>query len=166
MRKGPGYWWECWNHRRRPVRRVFDKITDHKAAPSFILHELLDSGWDQSLLVRRCPVCEQQTLRVTYLFPRDPIVKVQVLNITGVVPQPEVLGQLYLPMCWATYPKADRETIWYDFKYLRIQAGKRGGLRFQQGGTAGLESPAVMTREVLGTLLGKMAEFRGLPSLP
>lgn len=54
--KKAGYWWECTvcdNHWRK-------KTEDERGIMDFICHELVPSGWDQTLLERPCPDCEEE----------------------------------------------------------------------------------------------------------
>jgi len=106
-----GYWWQC---NECSSQYDFTEVTNSKSTAAFIWDELLPAGWDQSLLTQSCPECSQQTLRITYAFPRANREVIQAIHVVGLTPYE---GDTYVPMIWET-SAAGKEKNWIDFKYI------------------------------------------------
>ena len=84
-----------------------------RSVTAFIWDELAPSGWDQSLLLRRCK-CKRRSLRITYRSKRGDTDRISVKHIVGLDPDGD-----YLPMLWETFRHSKPRTPWIDFKYQR-----------------------------------------------
>ncbi|MDQ2942690.1 MAG: hypothetical protein M3R21_03360 [Candidatus Dormibacteraeota bacterium] len=84
-----------------------------RSVAAFIWDELMPSGWDQSLLCRKCK-CKRRSLRITYRFGRGDPDRISVRHIVGLGPDGD-----YLPMLWETFRHSSPLTRWIDFKYQR-----------------------------------------------
>ena len=84
-----------------------------RSVAAFIWDELAPSGWDQSLLLRRCK-CKRRSLRITYRSKRGDPDRISVKHIVGLDPDGD-----YLPMLWDTFRHSSPQKHWIDFKYQR-----------------------------------------------
>jgi hypothetical protein len=106
----PGYWWQCMSCGDRPKWLT---VCDSQSIAAFIWDELAPSGWDQSLLRRKCK-CKRGTLRITYRFQRGSPDRVSIRHIVGLRPDDD-----FLPMLWDTFRHSSPRMHWIDFKYQR-----------------------------------------------
>jgi|SRR5687767_4631249 len=104
------YWWQCISCGDRPAWLA---VCESKSIAAFIWDELASSGWDQSLLRRRCK-CRRRSLYITYRLQRGDPERVSVKHIVGLP-----LDDSYLPMVWETFRHGTPRTKWVDFKYQR-----------------------------------------------
>jgi len=104
------YWWECLSCGDRPAWLT---VCDSRSIAAFIWDELLPSGWDQSLLLRRCK-CKRRSLRITYRLRRSDPERISIRRIVGLGPKGD-----YLPMLWETFRHSNPLAAWIDFKYQR-----------------------------------------------
>lgn len=104
------YWWQCLSCGDRPAWLT---VCESKSLAAFIWDELATSGWDQTLLRRRCK-CRHRSLFITYRLKRGDPEMVSVRHIVGLTPEHD-----YLPMVWETFRHATPGTKWVDFKYQR-----------------------------------------------
>lgn len=123
----PSYWWQC---QACNEARSFVEVTASKGITHFIWDELLPSDWDQKHLTRICPKCNDNSLRITYEFPRQDKVTLFVHNIVGITDD-----NYFMPMLWCTSPSEDKGARWYDFKYVngRNIFGLNKAVVFTQG---------------------------------
>jgi hypothetical protein len=141
----PGYWWEC-EHCDRTV--TFAEVTGCSIA-AFIWDKLLASAWDQAVLARDCPHCQQHSLRIAYDFPRRDKLIFRLVHAVGVRE-----GESYLPMMWECYLVGEPERPKFDFKYLNGRNPK------------GLSKPAILSREQLSQLLSLYRARTGDAAFP
>jgi hypothetical protein len=144
-----GYWWECENEKCGATSE-FQEICETKSIYGFIWDVLLPSDWDQTLLLRKCPQCNETSARIAYKFPRLEELLFRVVHIVGFLDAKDN----YLPMMWAAYCVGDRNTLNYDFKYLI-----KGSLR-------GLSSPAIFAQGDLRNLFALYCNKTGMTSFP
>lgn len=104
------YWWQCISCGDRPAWLA---VCESKSIAAFIWDELRSSGWDQSLLRRKCE-CGRRSLYITYRLQRGDPERVSIRHIAGLP-----LDDDYLPMVWETFRHATPKTKWIDFKYQR-----------------------------------------------
>jgi hypothetical protein len=107
----PAYWWEC---RGCGTKVEFPEACGSKGITHYIWDALIPSNWDQSKLVRKCANCSQDTLRITYIFPRKNQTHIQVKHMIGLGP----FDDEYVPMIWETIPDGAEHETWIDFKYV------------------------------------------------
>jgi len=145
----PGYWWQCENCR---PDSSFLEACGSKSIAHFIWDVLLPSSWDQSKLLLHCKNCGQQSIRITYEFPRKEKEVFRVIHIVGIGP----LFDEYIPMMWETYQVGNGkgEVTLFDFKYI----GKRS--------VWGLNKPAVFSRDDLKRLFALFCEKTGSLEFP
>jgi hypothetical protein len=108
----PGYWWQC---EHCGFKTDFHSVSKTTGICRFIRDVLCPSDFDQTLLLRLCTECNQQSLRITFEFPRkDPKDReeVRVLHIIGLI------DNGYLPMMWETYPTSKPQVRWLHFNYM------------------------------------------------
>ncbi len=72
-------------------------------------------------------------MRISYIFPRDDKIELQVKHIVGISPSNDV----YVPMMWETIPNGSLNETWFDFKYINNRS------------IWGLNKPAVFTNQDL-----------------
>jgi len=104
------YWWQCIACGDRPAWLT---VCESRSIAAFIWDELAPSGWDQSLLLRRCG-CKRRSLRITYRLQRGDPDRVSVRHIVGLRPNGD-----HLPMLWDTFRHSSPRKHWIDFKYQR-----------------------------------------------
>ncbi len=104
------YWWQCIACGERPPWLA---VCASKSIAAFVWDELAPSGWDQSLLRRKC-ACNRRSLYITYRLKRGDPERVSVRRIVGLS-----LDDDYLPMLRETFRHASPRTRWIDFKYQR-----------------------------------------------
>lgn len=104
------YGWQCTACGERPAWLT---VCKSRSIAAFIWDELAPSGWDQSLLRRRCG-CKRQTLRLTYRMKRGDPEMISVKHIVGIGPEGD-----YLPMLWEIFRHSSPRKPWIDFKYQR-----------------------------------------------
>ena len=104
------YWWQCISCGDRPAWLT---VCHSRSIAAFIWDELLPSGWDQRLLLRRCK-CKRRSLRITYRLQRGDPERVRIKHIVGLAPDGD-----HLPMLWDTFRHSSPQTHWIDFKYQR-----------------------------------------------
>lgn len=104
------YWWQCTHCGDRPA---WLSVCSSRSVAAFIWDELAPSGWDQSLLRRRCK-CRHRTLYITYRAQRGDPDRISIKHIAGIV-----LAEEYVPMLWETFRHMSPKTQWIDFKYQR-----------------------------------------------
>lgn len=126
------YWWEC---SKCGERYDFATVCQSRGITHYIWDVLIPSAWDQSHLLKRCSKCNQETLRITYIFPRADETHLQVKYIVGLGP-----FEKYVSMMWETIPDASKEETWIDFKYIN---GRN---------IYGLNKPAVFSKEEIRKL--------------
>jgi len=109
-----GYWWECsCGNQTKSVHGKGGQI------PTFIRRSIIESGFDQKLLVQPCPKCKVHApMRITYHFPRNVRETVQVLHIVGL----DGGDGGYVPMLWETMPKSSPSKRWFHFNYMIKQS--------------------------------------------
>jgi hypothetical protein len=142
----PAYWWEC---SECGTKVEFPEASKSKGITHFIWDVLIPTNWDRSKLLKKCTKCNQDTLRITYIFPRKDQTHVQVKHIIGLGPFDE-----YVPMMWETIPDGNQKKTWIDFKYINGQ------------NVWGLNKPAVFSKEDMRTLLKQYHECTGDKSFP
>jgi hypothetical protein len=106
----PRYWWQCTSCGDRPSWLT---VSPSRSIAAFIWDELAPSGWDQSLLSRKCN-CKRRSLRITYRFRRGDPERVCVKHIVGLGSDGD-----YVPMLWETFRHSSPRTTWIDLKYQR-----------------------------------------------
>ena len=106
----PKYWWQCISCGEKPGWLT---VCDSRSIAAFIWDELKPSGWDQTLLRRRCE-CRRLSLYITYRFKGGDPERVSVRHIVGLDPDGD-----YLPMLWETFRHSAPRTRWVDLKYQR-----------------------------------------------
>jgi len=140
------YWWEC---EECMSKHEFPEVTESKGITHYIWDVLIPSDWDQSLLVKKCPSCGKNKLRIAYIFPRSEETHLFVKHIVGLGPFDE-----YVPMMWETIPDRSADETWIDFKYIN---GRN---------IWGLNKPAVFTRNQIKEILSKYREKTGDKNFP
>jgi len=88
-------------------------VCESRSIAAFIWDELVPSGWDQSLLLRRCE-CRRRSLRITYRSKRGDPERISIRHIVGTGPDGD-----YLPMLWESFRHATPRSRWIDFKYQK-----------------------------------------------
>src|SRR5437867_2149365 len=121
------YWWEC-SH--CSAEYDFPTTCQSKGITHYIWDVLIPSAWNQDHLLKQCGTCNQNSLRITYIFPRADKTHIQVKHMVGLGPFGE-----YVPMMWETIPDGDDQETWLDFKYIN---GRN---------IWGLNKPAVFNKE-------------------
>jgi len=106
----PKYWWQCISCGEKPGWLT---VCDSLSIAAFIWDELKPSGWDQTLLRRRCE-CRRLSLYITYRFKGGDPERISVRHIVGLDPDGD-----YLPMLWETFRHSAPRTRWVDLKYQR-----------------------------------------------
>lgn len=106
----PSYWWQC---RECQSTSTFDQATNSRGITHFIWDELYGQEWNQEALVKDCPKCGRQSLRITYEFPRKDKVILFVNHIVGITND-----DYFMQMLWETSPQHEPDASWYDFKYM------------------------------------------------
>lgn len=104
------YWWQCTYCGDRPAWLA---VCNSRSVAAFIWDELAPSGWDQSLLRRRCK-CRHLALYITYRAQRGDPDRISIKHIAGIV-----LAEEYVPMVWETFRHMSPKIKWVDFKYQR-----------------------------------------------
>lgn len=107
------YWWQCLSCGERPAWLA---VCDSRSIAAFIWDELAPSGWDQSLLRRRCP-CGKRSVYITYRLKRGDPERVSIRRLVGLN-----LEDDFVPMLWETFRHASPRTPWIDFKYQRARS--------------------------------------------
>lgn len=107
------YWWQCTSCGDKPAWLT---VCRSRSVAAFIWDELAPSGWDQSLLRRKC-ACKRGWLRITYRFKSGDPERVSVRHIVGLKS-----GGEHLPMLWETFRHSSPQTRWVDFKYQRARS--------------------------------------------
>jgi hypothetical protein len=143
----PSYWWKC---QKCGCTKTFEECTESRGIVHFILDELIPGKWNQSVLVRWCPQCENESMRITYEFPGNDRIELCVVHIVGLEPRD---AEGYVPMMWETQPQPS-ETTWFDFKYFK---GRK---------IFGLNRPAVVTRTDLIELFSFYRKLTGQLDFP
>lgn len=142
----PSYWWEC---EECQTKYEFSDVTEPKGITHYIWDVLIPSDWDQALLLKDCPACGLQSLRISYIFPREDKTHLLVKHIIGLGP-----FEKYVPMMWETIPDRSEEETWIDFKYIN---GRN---------IWGLNKPAVFTKADMRSLFAKYREKVGDQNFP
>ena len=140
------YWWECANC---SAKFEFQDVCESRGITHYIWDVLIPSDWKQSHLLKKCPKCNQEELRVTYVFPRADQTHIQVKHIVGLGPFDE-----YISMMWETVPDGSKEKTWLDFKYIN---GRN---------IWGLNKPAVFSKEDIRKLFQLYRDRTGDKSFP
>ena len=104
------YWWQCISCGRKPA---WPTVCHSRSIAAFIWDELKPSGWDQSLLRRRCE-CRRVSLSITYRFKSGDPERISIRHIVGLDPEGD-----YLPMLGETFRHSSPRKRWVDFKYQR-----------------------------------------------
>lgn len=104
------YWWQCTSCGARPAWLA---VCGSKSIAAFIHDELAPSGWDQTLLRRKC-ACGRKSLYITYRLQRGDPERLSVRHLVGLQ-----LEDDYMPMLWETFRHATPRVRWVDFKYQR-----------------------------------------------
>jgi hypothetical protein len=104
------YGWQCLACGNRPA---WPTVCASKSIAAFIADELAPSGWDQSLLRRKC-ACGRRSLYITWRLKRGDPERVSARHIVGL----RLEGD-YLPMMWGTFRHATPRRTWIDVKYQR-----------------------------------------------
>ncbi len=143
----PSYWWEC---EECEHEYGFNEVTKSKGIVTFIWDELLPSNWNQDLLLKRCPNCNNDHLRLAYLFPRSDTLRLRVIHIVGL----DIREQKYLPMMWETYFTHNPTENVFDFKYMNGRNNR------------GLNKPAVLSKNNLSQIFSLYNERTGNISFP
>ena len=94
-------------------RLNFLDATGTLSIAAFIWDKLLASDWDQSRLRSTRKKCPHGNLHITYEFPREDKVILQVEHIVG------LQFDDYVPMMWEIHAKASPREPNFDFKYIR-----------------------------------------------
>jgi len=147
----PGYWWKCDGCNRRCEFNDPDLPADLRfgSVAPFIRDVLVPKNWNPVHLLRHCPGCGQQALRIAYEFPRENAEQLRVIGIVDLTwdeRRDAQADQEYLPMMWETYFLGNRNRSYFDFKYIR---GKR---------VWGLNKPAVFSQNDLRRLFEKYCQ--------
>jgi len=122
------YWWECTTCE---VKFDFLDVCESSGITHYIWDVLIPSSWEQSQLLKKCPECNNEALRITYVFPRANEMHIKVKHIVGLGPFDDV----YVPMMWETIPDGSKDETMLDFKYIN---GRN---------ILGLNKPAVLSKE-------------------
>ncbi|HXI11827.1 MAG TPA: hypothetical protein VNM92_04190 [Thermoanaerobaculia bacterium] len=104
------YWWQCMSCGEKPAWLT---VCQSSSIAAFIWDELAPSGWDQSLLLRRCE-CKRIALRITYRAQRGDPDRISIRHIVGLGPTGD-----YIPMLWETFRHSSPRKNWIDLKYQR-----------------------------------------------
>lgn len=104
------YGWQCIACGARPA---WTAVCASRSIAAFIHDELMPSGWDQTLLRRKC-VCGKRSLYITWKLRRGDPERVSARHVVGLA-----LEDDYLPMLWETFRHGDPKIRWIDFKYQR-----------------------------------------------
>jgi hypothetical protein len=139
------YWWQCTACGERPAWLT---VCKSRSIAAFIWDELLPSGWDQSLLVRRCD-CGRHALRITYRFQRSDPERISIRHIVGLKPEGD-----HLPMLWDTFRHSAPLRHWIDLKYQRGRS------------PWGLSRRLVLEKTQLARLLQAYERATGAPIAP
>ncbi len=106
----PKYWWQCISC---GVKQEWLAVCHSRSVAAFIWDELRPSGWDQTLLRRKCQ-CKRLSLYITYRLKGGDPERVSVRHIVGLKADGD-----YLPMLWETFRHSAPRSRWIDFKYQR-----------------------------------------------
>ena len=140
MEEMDGYWWQC-------VCGFKSKSPpgDQGNVPTYIRYRIMTAQWDQDLLERRCPICGQKKMRITYLFPRKAQLTLQLLHVIGLNQEDE-----YVPMLWEAINTETSESM-FEFNYI-VGANPWG-----------LNKAAVLSLDDIRTLIELYREKTGKP---
>ena len=105
------YWWQCTACGDRPKWLA---VCQSRSVAAFIWDELAPSGWDQSLLRRKCKTCNRHSLYITYRSKRGDPERISVRHIVGLDAEDD-----FLPMLWESFRHLSPRTRWIDLKYQR-----------------------------------------------
>jgi hypothetical protein len=79
----PAYWWECLNC---DAEFEFGEIAESRRGIAHYIQEvLIPSDWDQTLLIKKCPKCGNEALRIGYIFPRAEETQLLVKHAVGLI---------------------------------------------------------------------------------
>lgn len=141
------YWWEC---SACGAKYDFSDVCESRGITHYIWDVLIPMAWDQAHLLKVCKACNQDALRITYIFPRAEQTHLQVKHLVGLGP----FDEEYVPMMWETIPDGDVGGTWIDFKYIN---GRN---------IWGLNKPAVFSKEEIGNLFHLYRDRTGEKSFP
>lgn len=142
----PSYWRECGECK---TKYEFPEVTESKGVTHYIQDVLVPPDWDQSLLLKQCPACGKNELRIAYFFPREDQAHLLVKHIVGLGPFGE-----YVPMMWETIPDRSAKDTWIDFKYIN---GRN---------IWGLNKPAVFSKADMNAVFAKYRNKVGDETFP
>lgn len=129
-----GYWWQC---KSCGHQASFKQTTGDSSIGPFLWDKFVPSDWNQELLVRDCPECDERTLRIAYHHPTKKKKRhVFTYSIVGKTWK----DAKYVPMMWETEFGDNQGVMYFDFKYIIGRKAK------------GLENPASLTRSELNDI--------------
>ena len=146
----PGYWWacdrpDCQNH---SAQLCFENVVGRGIG--VFLWDVLEPKWDQALLVRQCQSCGNNSLRITYDFPRGEPERIRVEHIVGIRRE----GLPFLQMMWEGIPDGGSGQRWFDFKYTNDR------------NTQGLGRPCIFERAELRAIFEVYCRVTGEQAFP